>query len=152
MPTSEVSSAVVSTIGPTEHVALRVRDLEPMVQWYKDVFGFEETHRFSLPDYIGADADLVYLRLRNMQLEIVGGGNPEEGRPEPMTPPETFSHTGYQHFCLEVEDIDVAKASLEEAGIDVYIGPNTNTNLNRSFIHFKDPEGNDIELVEYEDG
>lgn len=133
-----------------DHFYIRCRDLDRMVTWYTDVLGFAETKRFDTPDYIAAGATLVMFEKNGYQLEIVGGGNPASGRPEPMKPADTMSHTGYNHVCLRVGDMETAIEELKAKGVEVYIGPNTNPHLNRTFVHFKDPEGNDLELVEWE--
>lgn len=133
-----------------DHVCLSARDLEGTANWYKRVFGFQETHRFELPDYVGVEAELVYLRLGNTQLEIFGNANAKIGRPEPMSFPETIAYTGFQHFCMRVDDMDATIEALKAAGIPIFLGPNTNAILNRTFIHIKDPEGNDVEIVKWE--
>ena len=148
-PAGGVEGALVQS-QTFDHVCLSARDLDLVADWYKRVFGFEETHRFDLPDYVGVPASLAYLRLGNMQLEIFGNENAEVGRPEPMSFPETIAYTGLQHFCVRVDDMDATIAALEGAGIPIFLGPNTNTTLNRTFIHIKDPEGNDVEIVKWE--
>ena len=148
-PAGGIDGALVRT-ETFDHVCLSARDLDGTSAWYKRVFGFEETHRFVLPDYTEVDAELMYLRLGNMQLEIYGNANAENGRPEPMSFPETVGYTGYQHFCVRVDDMDATVAALEGAGIPIFLGPNTNDILKRTFIHIKDPEGNDVEIVKWE--
>lgn len=148
-PAGGVDGALVQS-ETFDHVCLTAHDLDLVADWYKRVFGFEETHRFELPDYVGVAATLVYLRLGNLQLEIFGNPSAEQGRPEPMTFPETIAFTGFQHFCVRVDDMDATIANLEGAGIPIFLGPNTNPILNRTFIHIKDPEGNDVEIVKWE--
>lgn len=148
-PAGGVEGALVQT-ETFDHVCLSARDLDLVADWYKRVFGFTETHRFQLPDYVGVEATLAYLRLGNMQLEIFGNANADQGRPEPMSFPETIAYTGFQHFCMRVDDMDATIGALTGAGIPIFLGPNTNTTLNRTFIHIKDPEGNDVEIVKWE--
>ena len=148
-PAGGVEGALVQT-ETIDHVCLSARDLDGTAEWYKRVFGFEETHRFRLPDYVGVDAELMYLRLGNVQLEIFGNANAEVARPEPMSFPETIAYTGLQHFCMRVDDMDATVAALQGAGIPIFLGPNTNSILKRTFIHIKDPEGNDVEIVKWE--
>ena len=148
-PAGGVDGALVQS-QTFDHVCLSANDLDLVADWYKRVFGFEETHRFELPDYVGVEATLAYLRLGNMQLEIFGNPNAEQGRPEPMSFPETIAYTGLQHFCVRVDDMDATIAALEGAGIPIFLGPNTNDILKRTFIHIKDPEGNDVEIVKWE--
>ena len=133
-----------------DHVRLPANDLDLVVDWYVRVFGFQETHRFELPDYVGVAATLAYLRLGNVQLEIFGNPTAEVGRPEPMSFPETIAFTKLQHFRVRVDDMEATIAALEDAGIPIFLGPDTNTILNRTFIHIKDPEGNDVEIVKWE--
>lgn len=149
MPAGGVEGAIVQT-ETFDHMCLSARNLDLVADWYKRVFGFVETHRFDLPDYVGVEAELAYLRLGNMQLEIFGNAKAAAGRPEPMSFPETIAYTGFQHFCVRVDDMDATLEALEAAEIPIFLGPNTNTILNRTFIHIKDPEGNDVEIVKWE--
>ncbi|MEM9013428.1 MAG: VOC family protein [Pseudomonadota bacterium] len=148
-PAGGVEGALVQS-QTFDHVCLSATDLDRVADWYKRVFGFVETHRFALPDYVGVPATLAYLRLGNLQLEIFGNPDAAEGRPEPMSFPETIAYTGFQHFCVRVDDMDATIEALQSAGIPIFLGPNTNTTLNRTFIHIKDPEGNDVEIVKWE--
>ena len=148
-PAGGVQDAIVQS-QTFDHVCLCARDLERVTGWYKRVFGFQETHRFELPGYVGVPAELMYLRLGNMQLEVFGNPEAAIARPEPMSFPETIGYTGFQHFCVRVDDMDATIAALEAAAIPIFLGPNTNDVLGRTFIHIKDPEGNDCEIVEWE--
>lgn len=67
-PAGGVDGAIVQS-QTFDHVCLSANDLDLVADWYKRVFGFEETHRFELPDYVGVPATLAYLRLGNLQLE-----------------------------------------------------------------------------------
>lgn len=133
-----------------DHVAIRVRNFEAAVSWYKSVLGFEEEVRWEAPPHVGGGLKLNYLRLNDIVLEVVGDGDaPQPGRAQPNSIPELFGVHGYNHLCLRVADIEAAKAELEAKGVPVYAGPNVNRTLDRAFIHFRDFEGIAWELVQY---
>jgi catechol 2,3-dioxygenase-like lactoylglutathione lyase family enzyme len=132
-----------------DHVAIRVPNFEETVQWYKDKLGFEELVRWQAPPYVDPDLQFAYLKLNEAIIEIAGGGNPVRHTDPPAAIGDTFSSQGYIHVCLRVNDINAAVKELKQRGVEIFAGPNTNPTLNRSFIHFKDNNGFDVELVQY---
>jgi hypothetical protein len=91
----------------------------------------------------------AYLELNGAVIEIAGGGNPTRAMPPPTTIKDTFRQQGYIHVCLKVDEMDAAVAELKRRGVEVFAGSNVNPTLNRKFVHFKDNNGFDVELVQY---
>lgn len=132
-----------------DHTALRVPNFEETVRWYKEKLGFRELVRWKAPPYVDPDLQFAYLELNGAVIEIAGGGNASRSLPELRDIKDTFRTQGYIHVCLRVDDIEAATAELRRRGVEVFAGPNTNSSLNRKFIHFKDNNGFDVEIVQY---
>ncbi|HEY7075544.1 MAG TPA: VOC family protein [Solirubrobacteraceae bacterium] len=101
------------------HVALEVGDIDAAVDFYGSVFAFELRGR--IPG--GAFLDMGDQFLALMRAD---GGAPD----------------AHRHFGLVVEDKEVARAALREAGVDV---------RDRGNLRFRDPWGNSVEVVDYRD-
>jgi catechol-2,3-dioxygenase len=101
------------------HVALDVGDLEEALAFYGRVFEFELRGR--VPGMAFLDMGDQFLAL-------------SEGRTQPPDPG--------RHFGLVVDDKEVARRALEEAGAEIAPGRGLN---------FRDPWGNRVEVVEYAD-
>lgn len=119
------------------HLALRVRDLDRSLEFWRDRVGFQEMDRLRRDD---GTTWLVYLRISDSQcLELFPGATTE------AVPPD--DHNGVMHICLEIEDLDVEIARLEQAGVKIVSPIKGGIDNNRgAWIH--DPDGNRIELME----
>lgn len=151
------------------HLAFQVKDMEAMLRFYRDALGFRQicdtTYDLALnhiqkqlesaagPAREGLAAVerefadkagkpwFVYLRITDDQLlELFYADETSDSfRPDGGS---------YRHLSLEVEDIEQARRELLEAGVmlktEVYIGADATKTL-----WITDPEGNEIELMEY---
>jgi catechol 2,3-dioxygenase-like lactoylglutathione lyase family enzyme len=99
------------------HVALEVGDLDAALEFYGRVFEFELRGR--VPGMAFLDMGDQFLAL-------------SEGRRQPADDD--------RHFGLVVDDLEVARRALEQAGADVLPGRGLNV---------RDPWGNRVELVDY---
>ena len=119
------------------HAAIRARDLEKSLRFYKEVLGLEEAFRITEED---GSARLVYLWIAPGQfIEIF-----PQGEKEPERGPDTI---GLQHICLETADVEEAYARLTSRGVVTDTGIVTGRAKCRQFwLH--DPDGNPIELME----
>ena len=89
------------------HIALRARDIEPLVDFYANTLGFTEMFRLHQDD--GA-LMLVYLRITDDQyLELFPNGVGEGPAPREAV--------GLNHLCLTVADLDATVAALAERGV-----------------------------------
>ncbi len=119
------------------HVALKVRDVERSLAFYRDTLGFAEMMRLDKQD---GSLWLVYLRITDTQfLELFPGG---EGDTAPG--PDV---TAINHFCLETNDLEATAAALREAGVPLTVEPKTGDDRNRQ-CWIADPDGNRIEFME----
>lgn len=101
------------------HVALEVGDLEAALAFYGQLFEF--TLRGRAPRMAFIDIGDQFIAL-------------SEGR---TGPPD-----GSRHLGLVVDDREVARAALREAGVELLPGRG---------LDFRDPWGNLVQVVEYDD-
>jgi catechol-2,3-dioxygenase len=131
MPTPWTSLAL-------DHVVLRVRDLEGMVAFYRDVLGCEVAHR---QDALG----LVHLHAGTALLDLVwvggklgrGGAPPDRARPN------------LDHLCLRVSPWDEAAVTAHLARHGIAVDParvRYGAGGQAPSVYLTDPEGNGVEL------
>lgn len=126
-------------IKSLDHLVLRVRDLEGMIAFYRDVIGLTVERR---QDAIG----LVQLRAGTQLVDLVavdgvlgrmgGAGPAREGR-------------NLDHFCLNVEgfDLEAVTAHLKAHGVAVGdAGQRYGAGGEGLSVYLSDPEGNGLEL------
>lgn len=99
------------------HVALDVDDLDAALEFYGRAFEFELRGR--IPGMAFLDMGDQFLAL-------------SEGRSQPADDD--------RHFGLVVDDIDVAREALTEAGAEILPGRG---------LDFRDPWGNRVQVVDY---
>jgi lactoylglutathione lyase len=100
------------------HVALEVGDIEAALAFYGRLFDFELR---------GKSDDMAFIDLGDQFIAL------QKGRAQPAD--------DGRHFGLVVDDKEVARRALAEAGVETLPGP---------FLDFRDPWGNRIEIVGYE--
>jgi len=131
-----------SKIRSLGEIALRVRDLDGMQVFYQQVVGLELMQRFEkiaffrIAEGFAGHTQILALFDRASQ--------------ENYSTPEA-RHTSVDHlaFTIALEDYDAEKSRLEALGLAV-------TTATHSWVHwrslyFLDPEGNELELVCYDD-
>ena len=101
------------------HVALEVGDVDEALAFYGRVFEFELRGRAGRMAFVDMGDQFVALA---------------QGRTQPPD--------AHRHFGLVVDDKEVARRALQEAGVDV---PRSGR------LDFRDPWGNHVEVVDYRD-
>jgi len=104
------------------HVNILFQDLDEARAFYGETLGFEEIER---PDF-GFPG--LWFQMGAQQLHLGPGAAPES----------------FQHFALEVDDLDAVLADLATRGLDVAASPTVDGAGKQAF--FTDPTGNVIEL------
>jgi len=127
------------TIKAIDHIVIRARNLDRLIEFYRDVLGCTVEKRV---DAIG----LVHLRAGRSLIDLVS----VEGKLGRMggTPPGSEG-LNLDHFCLRIEpfNIEELRHHLKEHGIDAgELHTNFGAEGNGPSIYIKDPEGNVIEL------
>ena len=130
-------------------IVLRVRDLEGMEAFYRDVIGLEVLRRF------GGDA--VFFRIGegyggHTTTLVLFGENWPSNREQHAWEGHDVRNTTLHHFALTIalEDYEGALAGFEARGVPFNVS--TYPWVGWRSIHVQDPEGNCVELVAYDAG
>ena len=99
------------------HIALEVGNVEEALEFYGRIFDFELR---------GRGGRMAFIDMGDQFIALASGRT---------QPPDAHRHVG-----LVVDDKEVARHALQEAGVDVQP---------RGSVDFRDPWGNHIQVVEY---
>ncbi|RYZ74156.1 MAG: lactoylglutathione lyase [Proteobacteria bacterium] len=123
------------------HTMIRVVDLDASIKFYTQGLGFKlvkkndyEADRFSLA-FLEADQD----EGRSTQIELTHNW-------------DTKSYergNAYGHVAYAVDSIDELQAKLKQAGYDLSWGPGKTPDGKTKMAFVDDPDGYEIELLEY---
>ena len=138
------------------HVAVHVRDLDRMMAFYREAFGFElvgECFGWENSEFIDRIVDVrnsaargAMLRAGTCYLEMFQYSAPKPGVTEALNPYDK----GYTHFCVDVTDIKYEFERLKGLGM-TFSQPEPIDMGHVSSIYGRDPEGNLIEIQQTQD-
>ncbi|MEJ1159429.1 VOC family protein [Prosthecomicrobium sp. N25] len=124
------------TVSCITHVAIRVKDIGPTLDFYVGKLGFEELMRIDRDGRLW----LLYLRITDTQyLEVFPEGVGDRAAEREAV--------GYNHMCLEVPDIEQSVRELEAAGVPL-IRPKVLGADGNWQCWIEDPDGHRIELMQ----
>lgn len=142
------------TLKRLDNICVVVRDFAAMVNFYREVLGFE-----LVPANHRPEKGWAMFSCGNMDVVLLA--SPEGGPPQRRTSAYWGNPAGLDSFAFEVEDIDDAMAELDAAGIewagDLVIYANGEVLLEipehvegiwYRYRSFYDPEGNMLHLTE----
>jgi len=142
------------------HTNMIVNDLEKMVAFYRDVFGFTdaEPERWQSAPALAKLTGIPGAAIRVQHLRYpgdTGGQGPtleiicyRDTQQLPHDKPAA-NRPGFRHLCFNVDDVDAAFAAVIAAG-GGSLGEVVRTENPRAFNHIvyaTDPEGNILELL-----
>jgi len=137
------------------HTALSTRDLERLVAFYRDLFGFEvefdfpwdeSNEAFRETHAVPASAGRVVMLTRgDARLEIFEYRLPA---PRPDIPERANADLGISHFSFQVTDIEAEVERLRAAGMR-FQSEVVEQTPQVSNCYGRDPDGNLIELIEF---
>mgnify|MGYP002785142742 CR=1 FL=1 len=120
-----------------EHVNLACRDIDKMADFYQTLF----------PDWFvraeGTNQGMRWIHLGDRQFYLSLNDAPDLQRTHVI-----YEAIGISHIGFVIEDGDQMKALLEEKGIGYYTYTSPET---KHRIYVSDPDGNEIELLEYQE-
>ena len=139
-------------IQRVHHVALSTPDLDRLVSFYRDVFGFDVVEEFDWQKgYQAADqvtglkdsaARAVMLKGGDFHMELFEFQSPT---PKPLDPDRPVCDHGLTHFSFEVTDVQAVYERLKKAGMRFHCPPEKLGDLGTA-TYGRDPDGNVIEL------
>ncbi len=121
-----------------EHANITVENIDTSFQFYSALFGFEKRWEGMATGEVGpiravhAGNGHTYLALFEAE---------RKGRR-----PADYGIAGVNHIGFEVDDLEIYRQRLEELGVSVHLEADYEPGKR---IYFYDPDGIEIELVEY---
>lgn len=135
------------------HVAVHVHDLDRMIKFYREAFGFEvvgEPFSWENEPFIdrivavkGSAARGAMLRAGTCYMELFQYSAPQANNTKGLDPFDK----GYTHFCVDVTDIGHEFERLQGLGM-TFPEPEPINVGHVITIYGRDPEGNLIEIQE----
>ena len=115
------------------HVSFAVSDLAASKKFFCGVLGLPEDDRpaFKFPG--------AWLRVGDRQIHLIQ----EEGAGREVR--DKISRS--DHLAMEVDDLAVVTARLDECGVEFALGGNRSLGMSQAFC--SDPDGHTIEFVQY---
>jgi len=139
------------------HVAVHVHDMERMIKFYNEAFGFEvvgEPFAWENDEFIdrivsvkGSAAKGAMLRAGSCYMELFQYSAPNPNNTQGLDPYDK----GYTHFCVDVTEIEMEFERLKGLGM-TFPEPEPINVGHVKTIYGRDPEGNLIEIQETIDG
>ena len=136
------------------HVALAVEDMDSSKEFYTKLLAFQiawERENYSgeyfskvvgIPD---SSAHVVMLEGHGMRLELLQYHSP----PGKRLPPRRQCDFGLSHIAFSVEEMQQLYEKLVHAGVQFNCPPQ-NVRPGVWATYMKDPEGNTVEIIEYQ--
>ncbi len=120
------------------HIAIRVKDIDKMLEFYCKGMGFKEAFRINNDD---GSLRIIYLHITDEQyLELCLGGDERPAFDDSKS-------LGVRHISFTVDNLIKTKKEMEQRGVifDSDILDTTDHNKN---VWLFDPEGNKLEIVQ----
>ncbi len=138
------------------HVAVHVHDLDRMIAFYREAFGFElvgEAFGWSDDEFIDRIVDVprsaargAMLRAGTCYMELFQYSAPLPDHTGPLQPYDK----GYTHFCVDVTEIEQEYTRLKGLGMTFSQDAPIDVGHVKT-IYGRDPEGNLIEIQQTAD-
>jgi lactoylglutathione lyase len=128
----------MGTITGIAHLAITVKDMEKSLDFYTRVLGFKKV--FEIPEPKTGAPWINYLHINGNQfVELFYDGTKDN----PWEP----ALRGFNHICVEVDDISDVCKKIKEAGYTLDVEPNQGCDFNIQ-AWLTDPDGIRVELMQ----
>ena len=140
-------------INGLHHAAISTPNIDRLMKWYNDNFGFEELSRSEWPsgsdqidDVVGlksSSAKQGFLKCGNIMIEFFEYSSPE---PELMDKNRPVNNHGHTHVCVDVTNIEEEYDRLVKNGVTFHAPPQDFGEVKATYG--RDIDGNVFELQE----
>ena len=138
-----------------DHTGITVADLERSLGFWRDVLGFELSHRAhqtgdlasEITGVAGAQISLAVLRAPGHKIELLEYHAPPERRRAVLSPCDV----GSVHIALTVDDLDAVLSTIAASGWEAAGRPQIlerGPNAGRRVVYVRDPDGTTIEFMQ----
>jgi catechol 2,3-dioxygenase-like lactoylglutathione lyase family enzyme len=139
-----------------DHTGITVSNLERSLEFWRDVLGFELSHRAhqkgelaeKITGVAGAEILLAVVKAPGHKIELLEYRAPADRREENGLRP---CDVGSVHIALTVDNLDAVLESIAASGWKAPGTPQTLTvgpNAGRRVVYVRDPDGTTIELMQ----
>ena len=143
-------------ITAADHTGITVSNLETSLAFWRDVLGFEFSHRAhqkgemaeQITGVRGAEIFLAVVKAPGHKIELLEYHAPEDRRnSNPLHPCDV----GFVHIALTVDDLDAVLERIAASGWRAAGTPQTLTtgpNAGKRVVYVRDPDGTAIEFMQ----
>jgi len=148
-------SAPPFRIIATDHTGLTVASLDRSLTFWRDVLGFELSHRAhhtgelasEVTGVPGAEISIAVLKAPGHRIELLEYHAPSDRKRVDLRPCDV----GSVHVALTVDDLGAVLSMIAAAGWSAVGKPQvleTGPNAGRRVVYVRDPDGTTIELMQ----
>jgi glyoxylase I family protein len=138
-----------------DHTGITVSDVERSLAFWRDVLGFELSHRAhqkgelaeQITGVVGAEIFIAVVKASGHKIELLEYRAPADRKKLDARPCDT----GSVHVALVVDDLDAVLKRIAASGWEAAGEPQTLTvgpNAGKRVIYVRDPDGTTIELMQ----
>jgi len=139
-----------------DHTGITVSNLERSLAFWRDVLGFEFSHRTQqsgqfaeeITGVTGAQLSLAVVKAPGHKIELLEYHAPADRKSTNDLRP---CDVGHAHIALTVDDLDAVLHRIAASGWKTAGSPQTLTtgpNTGKRVVYVRDPDGNTIELMQ----
>lgn len=142
-------------IVATDHTGFTVANIERSLAFWKDVLGFELSHRAhhkgdlasEVTGVSGAEISIAVLKAPGHRIELLEYHAPADRKRVDLRPCDV----GSAHVALTVDNLDAVLSTIAASGWKAAGKPQTlktGPNAGKRIIYIRDPDGTTIELMQ----
>lgn len=121
-----------------DHITINLINVKDSCQFYENIFGFDKISDIDMGDHI-----LHLYKLSKLKLELI-----EYKTKQKRVQAENVNTGIYRHFAMVVDDLEEYRKACEAAGYGINLMPTYISQINKTVMLIKDPNGVEIELIQ----